>query len=126
MMTSIKRNELNLRKKIQLAEKDNIFKTQVASILKRKAEYLAAFEENRQGDRKRHCNSNECNIIDTAMWDWFQCARSMNIHISGLIVQEKALEFATSLDINEFNSAKATRNLTNAKVLEALISAVVN
>ena len=36
MMTSIKRNELNLQKKIQLAEKDNICKTQVASILKRK------------------------------------------------------------------------------------------
>ena len=59
MMTSIKRNELNLRKKIQLAEKDNIGKTKVASILKRKAEYLEAFEENRQGDRKRYCNSNE-------------------------------------------------------------------
>ena len=63
MMTSIKRNELNLRKKIQLAEEDNIGKTKVASILKRKAEYLAAFEENRQGNKKRHCNSNECNII---------------------------------------------------------------
>ena len=90
MMTSIKRNELHLQKKIeliknsfgqsqrQLAEIYNIGKTQVASILKRKAEYLAAFEENRQGDRKRHCYSNECDIIDTAMWDWFQCARSMN------------------------------------------------
>ena len=39
------------------------------------------------------------------MWDWFQCARSMNIPISGPLIQEKALEFATSLGINEFKAS---------------------
>ena len=88
-----------------MAEKYNIGKTQVASILKRKAEYLAAFEENRQGDRKRNCYSNECNIKDTAMWDWFQWTLSMNIPISAPMIQEKALEFAKSLGINEFKAS---------------------
>ena len=63
-MATNKRNELTLQKKIeliknssgqsqrQLAEKYNIGKTHVQSILKRKAEYLDAFEENRQGTER--------------------------------------------------------------------------
>ena len=76
---------------------------------------MTAHEENQRGDRKRHCYSNEYNILDTAMWDWFQSARSINIPLSGPLIQEKALEFAASLGIDEFKASNGWLNRFNKR-----------
>ena len=65
----------------QLAEKFNIVRIQVSSILKRKTEYLTAYEKNQRGDRKRHCYSNESNVLDIACGTGFNMLVDRNSEI---------------------------------------------
>ena len=80
----------------QLATDFNVSKSQVQDTLKRKAEFMAAFEENASNDRKRLHGSGMQEKIDDMTWQWFQTVRASNIPLSGPPLQEKALTFATS------------------------------
>jgi hypothetical protein len=105
-----RRVELNLQDKINLIKESEIFpkpsqkslsekfrvgKTTVSDILKRKSEYLANenVQKFRFGNKSKHDNLNDL------MWDWFRQARDKAIPLSGPILQSKALEFASQLDI---------------------------
>jgi hypothetical protein len=102
--------ELNLQDKINLikesesfpkpsqkslSEKFGVGKATVSDILKRKSEYLANenVQKFRFGNKSKHDNLNDL------MWDWFRQARDKAIPLSGPILQSKALEFASQLDI---------------------------
>ena len=70
----------------QLAEQFGVGKTQIQQILKRKAEYTQAFEENEGSQRKRLCVRVDCDKLDKLMFEWFCKCRSMNIPLSGPMV----------------------------------------
>uniref|UniRef100_H3BCK3 HTH CENPB-type domain-containing protein n=1 Tax=Latimeria chalumnae TaxID=7897 RepID=H3BCK3_LATCH len=75
--------------------------TQVGNILKRKAEYLSAYEE-----KKRQCSGSSYNDVDLLIWEWFQRApRSLNMPVSETMIQEKALEFAKQLNKPDFKAS---------------------
>ena len=78
-----------------LSEKFGVGKATVSDILKRKSEYLANenVQKFRFGNKSKHDNLNDL------MWDWFRQARDKAIPLSGPILQSKALEFASQLDI---------------------------
>ena len=73
--------------------------------LKRKAEFMAAFEENASNDRKRLHGSGMQEKIDDMTWQWFQTVRASNLPVSGPLLQEKALTFATSLGLSDFKAS---------------------
>ncbi|XP_064633669.1 tigger transposable element-derived protein 6-like [Lineus longissimus] len=89
----------------QLAEMFDIGKTQVSTILKRKAEYLDAYEENAPTERKRLKVSSELQGVDDLTWKWFQQARSHSLPVSGPMIQEKARQFALGLDKKDFKAS---------------------
>uniref|UniRef100_H3A6Q7 HTH CENPB-type domain-containing protein n=1 Tax=Latimeria chalumnae TaxID=7897 RepID=H3A6Q7_LATCH len=114
------RNELMLKHKVELiknsegkfhrvlAKQDFLFgcgRTQVGNILKKKAEYLSAYEENEDSDWKQHCNGSSYNDVDLLIWEWFQHARSLNMPVSGTMIQEKALEFTKQLNKPDFKAS---------------------
>ena len=68
----------------KLAEIFSIEKSQVSQIMKRKAKYLEANEENAPADRKRVkiLQSQEMQDIDKLTFKWFQQARGNNIPLS--------------------------------------------
>ena len=59
--------------------------------LKRKADVLAAYDDNLSNDRKRVRIFQFEGDIDSLTFRWFQRARSLNLPISGPLIQEKAL-----------------------------------
>ena len=79
-MSKWKRTELTLNQKVDLIQKSagrsqcsladeyQVGKTQVQNILKRKTEYLTAWEENCGNDRKRLCSGLAYEDIDTLTW----------------------------------------------------------
>ena len=89
----------------ELANKFNIGKTQASDILKRKAEILDEFESNMDIDRKRKRHKSVHSDLNSVTWDWFLKCRSMNIPVSGPMLQEKALKFAQDLDKTEFKAS---------------------
>ena len=115
-----KRKELTLQKKIelirasacksqrQLAKEFDIGKTQAANILKRKAEFLEAYETVYSTDRKRLKASNftaDLQEVDTRVYDWFKHVRAQSIPVSGPMIQIKALEIAKELNITKFQAS---------------------
>ena len=95
MTTRAKRNGLSLKDKVklikasssssqrQLADRFNVGRSQVNRILKRKAEFMEAYEDNECLDRKRVCVSSDYDSIDNATWLWFKWARALNMPVSG-------------------------------------------
>uniref|UniRef100_H3A4H9 HTH CENPB-type domain-containing protein n=1 Tax=Latimeria chalumnae TaxID=7897 RepID=H3A4H9_LATCH len=114
-----KRNELSLQQKIllikehesskksirALAEQFNCGKTQACTIINRKRDYMTAFEENADSNRKRICYKRGHEDINEATWKWFQATRALNIPLSGPLLQEKALQFARELKIEDFKAS---------------------
>ena len=88
----------------ELAKIFGVSKTQIQSTLKRKADVLAAYEDNLPNDRKRIKTFQFEEDIDLLTFRWFQRARSLNLPISGPLIQEKALSFANSLKKTDFKA----------------------
>ncbi|XP_041067296.1 tigger transposable element-derived protein 4 [Carcharodon carcharias] len=111
------RNELSMKQKVelilqsegksqrQLAELFSIGKTQVQTILKRKAEILQAYEGNRDTARKRLCVRMEHGYLNLIMCRWFQHVQSQGVSVNGPIIQKAALHFAKELGINDFKAS---------------------
>ena len=72
-----------------LAQEFGCGKTQVQTVLKRKREFLDAYEENVNPSTKRLCRRGEFELNDM-LWDWFQKVRSKNLPCSGPMLQQKA------------------------------------
>lgn len=110
----------------KLAEKFNIGKTQVCNILKRKAEYLKVSEEElcapgaKRMRTMRHGSSTNAfkGDLDELVWKWFQKIRSANIPVSGPMIQQKALEYAKLINLEDFKASKGW--LTRFKLRHSL------
>ena len=87
----------------QLARQYEIAKSNVCRILKRKYEYLAAYESwNFSGERKRKlrdCDTRELNLLVKA---WCEECKQHGHQPTGSQIQDKAREIATALKIANF------------------------
>ncbi|KAL4493006.1 hypothetical protein ABPG72_020785 [Tetrahymena utriculariae] len=88
------------------AQKFNISTGTVSNIMKREDEYKeqlisTSFPDNRL--RKISKTNNE--DINLMVWEWFSQAIELNIPISGPIIQQTALNFATKLGKKEFQAS---------------------
>ena len=121
-MGKIKRTTLPLKDKValikkfetgsttshrQLAALYNCGRTQVAEILKRKTEIMAAFETNMNSQSKRLKSgaAPEMQMVDNMTWDWFSSKRGDGMSITGPLLQEKALFFAASIGLTDFKAS---------------------
>ena len=120
IMAASKRKELTLEQKIALPKDSErlsqrklsatygVSKTTVSNVLKRKAEYLEAYECNDSPSKKRICFREDSHVeVDKTVYEWFQQKRAQNIPLSGPLIQEKALETANSLGISDFKASNS-------------------
>lgn len=88
----------------KLAEQFHCGKTQINTILKNQDAIKKDYEENCSRGLKRKRNENFPEINNMVL-EWFKCARSKQIPISGPMLKEKALEIAQSLRIEDFRAS---------------------
>ena len=114
-----KRNELTLQNKLdlikaaaesgkssrQLANEFHIGRTQACRILKRKSELLREIEQTNCLNRKRGLQKTANKDVNVICWEWFQTARTLNIPVSGAMLQEKALRCARHLGNTDFKAS---------------------
>ena len=82
----IKQKESEGKSQRELAKIFGVSKTQIQSTLKRKADVLAAYEDNLPNDRKRIKTFQFEEDIDLLTFRWLQRARSLNLPISGPVI----------------------------------------
>ena len=107
----IQQKESEGKSQRELAKIFGVSKTQIQSTLKREADVLAAYDANLPNDRKRVTIFQFEEDINSLTFRWFQRARSLNLPISGPLIQEKAVSFAKSLKKDSF---KASNGLLNS------------
>ena len=111
-MAACKRNELSLKKKVEvvkytkknpnvgsrkLASLFECGKTQIQTILRKQEAIMNDFEANGDGGRKIF-RSTDNEDINEAVYKWYCLARQRNIPISGPLLQEEALQIAKTID----------------------------
>ena len=89
----------------KLAEKYEIGKTQVNSILSKKNEYLQEWASNVNPKDKKRGRPSEFGEINKIVFKWFCMVRESNVTVSGTMIQEEATEIAKSLNITNFKAS---------------------
>lgn len=57
------------------------------------------------GEKRKRMRVSTFEDVENALVKWFRMARAQNIPISGLILKEKALQFANELGVSEFSAS---------------------
>ena len=115
-MATSKRKSLPLSDKVQvvnlsekgtsackIAQQFGVSKTQIQSIILNKV--MRDFEDGAPAEKKRKMRQTGNERINELMYDWFKTARLKNIPLSGSILQEKALLFASKLNNLSFKAS---------------------
>ncbi|KAK7499105.1 hypothetical protein BaRGS_00009652 [Batillaria attramentaria] len=118
-MASRKRKVLTLEQRVKvielsekgdsarkIAEKMDVGKTQIQSILLAKEEIKQEWKDGapctRKYKRARHMLYGD---IDAAVWEWFCSARAKGMPVSGPLLQQKAMMFSVTLGHDEFTAS---------------------
>jgi hypothetical protein len=106
-----------------LAEKFNISRKQNYNLVRNREEVFVATGSEGCDSRKRLNVRISNSAVDDGVWRWFKVARSANIPVSGPLLQEKTLQFATALKLNDFKASngwlqkfKERHNISGGKI----------
>lgn len=93
------------KKKKDIAVEYDIPPNTLSTILKNREKILQNANETDTGGRRKRLKSCVYDDVDKAMIKWVTCARDKNVPLSGAIIREKALEFASVLGHKDFASS---------------------
>ena len=85
----IKQNESEGKSQWEVPKIFGISKTQIQNTLKKKADVLAAYEDNLPNDWKRVRILQFAEDINSLTFWWFQRAWSLNLQMNGSLIQNK-------------------------------------
>ena len=88
-----------------LAEIFGVAKTQIQCILKRKHEIIEDFENNQPPNKKRKLRVTENEQINVLLLEWFKDVISRRLPVTGPMMQERALMFASELNVDSFKAS---------------------
>ncbi|GFS13034.1 transposase [Elysia marginata] len=95
----------------QIADHFGVGKTQVQKTIKRKAEIQAEFEAGAPLSKRKNSKPTGNEQINELVHKWFVDATRRRINVTGPMMQEKALQFATDLGITTFVASMDGCNL---------------
>ena len=90
---------------IATAKKYGVAKNTVSHWLKKKAEIFEIVERKNASKKRKRMKTATYEELDSAVYKWLKTARYNNIPISCSVFKEKALEFAKSLDLKDFQAS---------------------
>ena len=88
---------------IATAKAYGVAKNTVSHWVKKKVEIFEAVEGNKASKKKKRMKTATYEELDSAVYKWLKTARYFPISCS--ILKEKALEFAKSLELNDFHAS---------------------
>lgn len=89
----------------KIAEAFSVAKSTVGNIGKNRIEILKAWNENCCSERKRKLRKTENEELNNLVFEFFCKCRSIDIPVSGPMLQSKAKEIAEKLDIEKFQAS---------------------
>ena len=88
-----------------LAKQFGIGRSTVSDILREHSTYLQSWEENRSRKWPRLSKETDLRYLNQLIYDFFCQARAKGIAITGELLQAKAADYATSLNIEGFKAS---------------------
>ena len=88
-----------------LAKRFGIGRSTVSDILRKHLIYWQSWEENRSCKRQRLSKETDLSSLNQLVYDFFRQARAKGIVITGRLLQAKAADYATSLNIEGFKAS---------------------
>ncbi|XP_057658528.1 tigger transposable element-derived protein 4-like [Diorhabda carinulata] len=95
--------EKGVKKKSKIAEEFQIPRNTLSTFLKNKEKIISDFSQSSQS-RKR-CRGPENEGVEGCVKKWFKQARDKKVPVSGLIIQAKAQQVASSLNCHNFKAS---------------------
>ena len=92
---------------LSLAEKVFVGKTQILSILKSRDKILRELETNEPSSKQRSARKTGNEETNKLIWKWFKEMSRRKLPISGLMLKERALQFAKDLGNTEFEDSNS-------------------
>nr|XP_002735168.1 PREDICTED: tigger transposable element-derived protein 6-like [Saccoglossus kowalevskii] len=118
MSTRVKRRALSLDCKVQMIKaiesgirhgdvcrKFDVKPSTLSTILKKKTDVLKMFEHNKIEPCRKRMRFSAVDDVEQALLKWFTSARSMNVPISGPILQAKAEDLGQRMNHSEFKAS---------------------
>lgn len=93
------------KKKKDIAAQFGIPPNTLSTILKNKDALLEKMKDHGAGSKRKRLKTCHYDDIDDAMIKWVTVARNKNLPLSGIIIREKAKEFANALGHDDFLSS---------------------
>uniref|UniRef100_T1JB04 HTH CENPB-type domain-containing protein n=1 Tax=Strigamia maritima TaxID=126957 RepID=T1JB04_STRMM len=90
------------KKKQDVAIKWNISASTLSTLIKKRKEYENAFKTTETGLGRKRLRKPCYPDLETALKLWFDSVRSKNVHISGDLIKDKALQLASGLGYDTF------------------------
>ncbi len=81
-------------------------KSNISQIVSEKEKIKSAFESGLHKTDRKKLRKSKYEEIDAAVLKWFRIARKTSISISGQIIRDQALDFASKLGITGFNASE--------------------
>ena len=91
--------------KKSVAKKYEVPKSTVSTCLANKYTILAAYESGEINPKRQKMKRAENEDLDKAVDTWFHNTRANNVPVSGVVLKEKALQFAKSLHLDDFRAS---------------------
>ena len=88
-----------------VADEVGVGRTQIQNVFKWKREILDEYENNCNRDKKRPRRATDYDEINDLCYKWFLDASSRHINVSGPLLKEKALKFASELGVETFKAS---------------------
>ena len=88
-----------------VAEEYGVKKNTVSIWIANKRKIFEAYESGQVNSSRKKLKKRDNKDLNEAVFTWFKTARSNNIPVNGIIIKEKALSLARSLELTDFRAS---------------------
>ena len=88
-----------------IAEEYGVKKNTISTWIANKRKIIEAYESGQVNSSRKKLKKSDNKDLDEAVFTWFKNVRSNNITVNGIIIKEKALSLAKSLELTDFRAS---------------------
>jgi hypothetical protein len=111
------------QKQVDLCKEHSLSKSTIATIIANKDKILKVFEENKIKPERKKIRASNYQQVEDAVHTWYRQMRVKNLPVTGPILIEKTMKFASDLKVEEFKASHGwldnfkKRNNISSKVM---------